>query len=35
MIQIKGKIQRKKKKNLQDAGLDLKEVTYGGPTFKQ
>ena len=24
---------KKKNENLQDTGLDLEEVTYGGPTF--
>ena len=28
LIQIKGEIQRKKNKNLQDTGLDLEEVTH-------
>ena len=28
LIQIKGEIQKKKNKNLQDTGLDLEEVTH-------
>ena len=30
---MKGEILRKKNENLQDSGLDLEEVTDGGPTF--
>ena len=30
---MKGEIQRKKNENLQDTGLDLEEVTYGGSIF--
>ena len=30
---IKRRNTKKKEPKLQDTGLDLKEVTYGGPTF--